>query len=470
MNADLAHLSATELLSGYRRKLFSPVEATRAALDQIRLHNGIFNAFCLIDEEGALAAACKAEKRWMQGQPCGLVDGVPASIKDLLIAKGWPTLRGSKTISPAQAWLEDAPAVARMRENGAIFLGKTTTSEFGWKPLTDSPLTGCTRNPWNSDLTPGGSSGGAAVAAALGMGALHIGTDAAGSIRIPAAFTGIFGLKPTHGRVPAYPPTPNAAIAHVGPITRSVEDAALMLTVLTGYDPRDSYALPREQRDWRIGVERGVVGMRIRYAATIDGALVDPRIAAVVRQAADVFTELGAHVEEGELPVAEAGEALFVAYRVWVRSLIDSIPIAQRSEMDSGLLSIAEDSTGVGLTDFLAAFRIKERVTADLNEYFQSCDLVVMPSVPILPFAVNRLVPESGAYTSWFDWTPFSAPFNFTRVPAASIPCGSVDGLPVGLQVVGPLYREDLVLAGCRAFEVVRPIGLKMPARLAAQR
>jgi aspartyl-tRNA(Asn)/glutamyl-tRNA(Gln) amidotransferase subunit A len=214
---DPAALSATELLRLYRARQLSPVEATRAVLARIERFDPVVNAFCLVDGDLALAAARASEARWQRGEPCGLVDGVPATIKDLILTEGWPTLRGSLAVARDQPWAEDAPATARLREQGAVLIGKTTTPEFGWKAVTDCALTGITRNPWNTSKTPGGSSGGAAVAAALGMGALHVGTDGGGSIRIPAGFTGIFGLKPSFGRVPAYPPSPFGTLAHVGP-------------------------------------------------------------------------------------------------------------------------------------------------------------------------------------------------------------------------------------------------------------
>ncbi|MDH3596510.1 MAG: amidase family protein, partial [Rhodospirillales bacterium] len=244
MTNDPALLTATELLTRFRAGSLSPVEVTEAALARIEAHDTALNAFCLVDAEQALAEARRSEERWRIGAPKGRLDGVPASIKDLLLTKGWPTLRGSKALDPDQPWDEDAPAVARLREHGAVLLGKTTTPEFGWKGVTDSPLTGVTRNPWDPSRTPGGSSGGAAAAVATGMGALAIGTDGGGSIRIPAGFTGIFGLKPSFGRVPAYPLSPFGTVAHLGPMTRSVADAALMLTVLAEPDPRDWYALP----------------------------------------------------------------------------------------------------------------------------------------------------------------------------------------------------------------------------------
>ena len=244
LEQDPALLSATELLDLYRARALSPVEATRACLHRIARLNPRLNAFRMVDEEGAMLAAHASEERWSRSEPIGLLDGIPATVKDLLLTKGWATLRGSRTIDPNQRWEEDAPSVARLREAGAVLLGKTTTPEFGWKGVTDSPLTGITRNPWNPAMTPGGSSGGAAVAAACGMGALHLGTDGGGSIRIPAGFTGIFGFKQSFGRVPAYPPSPFGTLAHVGPMTRTVADAALMLTVISRHDARDWYALP----------------------------------------------------------------------------------------------------------------------------------------------------------------------------------------------------------------------------------
>ena len=253
MKTDLCSLSATDLLRSYAKKQLSPVEATRAVLERIANLNPVLNAFCHLDFDYSLKEARKSEKRWAKGSPQGSLDGVPVSIKDLLLTRGWPTLRGSKTIDPRGPWHDDAPVVARLREHGAVLLGKTTTPEFGWKGVTDSPLTGVTRNPWNLKMTPGGSSGGGAAAVAAGMGPLTVGTDGGGSIRIPCAFTGLFGLKPSFGRVPAWPLSPMGTVAHVGPMTRTVTDAALMMNVLSLPDLRDWHALPHDARDYRIG-------------------------------------------------------------------------------------------------------------------------------------------------------------------------------------------------------------------------
>jgi len=260
MSADqnIAYASAISLLELYRKRALSPVEATQILLDRLEALQPKINAFCIVDHDGALAAARESEQRWQRGDAVGRLDGVPVTIKDLMLMRGFPTLRGSRLVDPDQDWSEDAPAVARLREAGAVILGKTTTPEFGWKALGDSPLTGITRNPWDLSRTPGGSSAGAAAACAAGIGALHLGSDGAGSIRIPAAFTGIFGLKPSFGRVPAYPLSAMGPLAHLGPMARTVADAALMLTVLSQPDHRDSYALPPENTDWSDGIEDGM--------------------------------------------------------------------------------------------------------------------------------------------------------------------------------------------------------------------
>ncbi len=247
---DLADRSAVELLRLYRSGAASPVEATRAVLARIERFNPALNAFCHVAAEDALAAARASEARWKQQTPCGALDGVPVSIKDLILVRGMPTLRGSRTIDPAQPWDVDAPVAARLREAGAVILGKTATPEFGCKGETNSPLTGITRNPWNPERTPGGSSGGTAAAIAAGMGPLSVGTDGAGSVRIPAAFCGNFGLKPSFGRVPAYPLSPFGSVAHLGPHAMSVADAALMMNVIKQPDARDWTSLPPDPSDY----------------------------------------------------------------------------------------------------------------------------------------------------------------------------------------------------------------------------
>ncbi len=453
-------MSAVDLVGHYRAGTLSPVEATEAAVKQIADHDGRFNAFRIVDEESALAVARESEARWSSGAPAGPVDGVPVTVKDLLITRGWSTLRGSKAIDPDQPWSEDAPSVARLRESGAVLLGKTTTPEFGWKGVTDSPLTGITRNPWNSRKTPGGSSGGAAVAAACGMGALHLGTDGGGSIRIPASFAGVVGFKQSFGRVPAHPLSPFGTVAHVGPITRSVTDAALMLSVIARPDARDWYALPYDGRDYLEGIEDGVRGWRIAFSPTLGGYQVDLEVAGLVREAALAFVELGAFVEEAEPEIGSDCRSIFTSH--WfpgAASALRSYSDEQKAQMDPGLVESAAAGERLPLIDYLAAVGAREQLGVRLNMFHQRWDLLLTPTVPLPAFDAGLETPSGRG--SWIGWTPFTYPFNLTRQPAATVPCGLTrDGLPVGLQIVGPLYADAAVLRAARAFEALRPFEL----------
>src|SRR5918997_6980077 len=261
--------TATELVAAYRSRDLSPVEETEATLRRIEERDGELNAFCLVDADSALADARTSEARYARGGPAGPLDGVPVAVKDLLVTKGWPTLRGSTAIDPAGPWDDDAPVVAALRRSGAVIPGKTTTPELGWKGVTDSALTGITRNPWDPSRTPGGSSGGSAAALAAGMVPLALGTDGGGSIRIPCAFTGLPGIKPTFGTVPAWPASPFGPVSHVGPMARTVTDVALLLDVMAEPDSRDWAALPPAGESFADGIEGGGDGLRIAFSATL---------------------------------------------------------------------------------------------------------------------------------------------------------------------------------------------------------
>jgi len=458
MTTDLALASATELVGLYRQKKASPVEVTEAVLARIEAHNPTYNAFCLVDAEAARAAARESEARWAASAANGLVDGVPATVKDLILTRGWPTRRGSKTVPADQPWEDDAPAVARLREHGAVLLGKTATPEYGWKGVTDSPLTGITRNPWNPERTPGGSSGGAAVAAVMGMGALHLGTDGGGSIRIPSAFTGNYGIKATFGRVPAWPASPHGSLANVGPMTRTVADAALMLTVISEPDPRDWLALPPARADYREALVGGIDGLKIAFAPAPGGAKVAPEVAELVAEGARVFEELGAKVEPADPPIAEAAEIFRTHWFAVAAQLVKGIDESDRKLMDPGLLAIAEQGAKIPLDDFVAALAGRRALGFAMHRFLQEYDLLLTPMLPLPAFEVGHAAPPGMGESGWVDWTPFSYPFNLTRQPAASLPLGpTASGLPAALQLVGPLHAEALVLRASRAFEQVRP-------------
>ncbi len=469
MSQDPARLSASELLALYKRKKLSPVETIEAVFSRIQAHNGAVNAFALLDEEGSLAAARASESRWHKGKPEGLLDGVPVTIKDLILTEGWPTLRGSRAVDPKGPWEVDAPATAALRRHRAVLIGKTTTPEFGWKGVTDNGLNGVTRNPWNTELTPGGSSGGAAAACALGMGALHIGTDGGGSIRIPAGFTGIFGIKPSFGRVPAWPLSPFGTVAHVGPMTRTVTDAALMLNVISEYDPRDWHALPEDHADFLEDLSAGIKGLRVAFSPDLGYVEVDPEIAEGVKSALRVLEDLGARVEEVAAPFAPCGPVFLVHWACGASQLMKLFSQDQRSLIDMGLLEMAAYGDHVSLSDYLDAVAARGALGESMQGFHDRYDLLVTPSLPIPAFAAGMEKPESMAADRWADWTPFTYPFNLTQQPACSVPCGfSSGGLPMGMQIVGTKYADALVLKAARAFESARPFEMPDAPRVPA--
>jgi aspartyl-tRNA(Asn)/glutamyl-tRNA(Gln) amidotransferase subunit A len=397
----------------------------------------------------------------------GLLDGVPTSIKDIILTKGWPTLRGSKTVDPKGPWNDDAPAVARLREAGAVLFGKTTTPEFGWKGVTDSPLTGITRNPWNPKKTPGGSSGGSAAAVAAGMGPLTVGTDGGGSIRIPCAFTGLFGIKPTFGRVPAWPLSPFGTVAHLGPMTRTVTDAALMMNVLTQPDARDWHGLPYDKRNYLHGLEEGVTGLRIAYSANLGYAKVDREIAALVKQAARVFEDLGAKVEEADPGFVDQQDVFTLHWFPGAAYVVRGIPPAKRKLMDKGLLQVARAGEKITMQQYQDAVAKRGALGILMNRFHEKYDLLLTPTLPLPAFDAGKEVANVVKERRWTDWTPFSYPFNLTQQPAASIPCGLTKaGLPAGLHIVGPKYGDALVLRAARAYETAKPIALPDLAKL----
>ncbi len=446
--------SATDLLAGFRTGQLSPVQATEAALHRIEQLDGPVNAFCLVDADRALDSARASERRWSRGEPTGLLDGVPVAIKDLLLTRDWPTLRGSVLVDPEQTWSEDAPVVARLREHGAVLVGKTTTPELGWKGVTDSPRTGVTGNAWDPTRTAGGSSGGSATAVALGMVPLAVGTDGGGSIRIPAGFSGIVGLKPTYGRVPLYPASPFGTLSHAGPMTRTVEDAALMMDVLTGFDSRDWSALPTPGDSHQAGLDAGVAGLRIGFSPTLGYVDVDPEVAALVRRAVGVLADLGARVEEVDPGFADPVAAF---HTLWFSGAAKAIEMFERdswAQLDPGLQEIAEIGRAASAGDYLDATAERVRLGALMGRWHQTYAVLLTPTLPLVAFGSGLEVPAGWPERRWTSWTPFSYPFNLTQQPAASVPCGLTPvGLPAGLQVVGPRHADAQVLSIAKAYQ-----------------
>jgi aspartyl-tRNA(Asn)/glutamyl-tRNA(Gln) amidotransferase subunit A len=464
VSEDLADLTATGLVSLYRARKISPVEVIEAVFERIERDNGAINAFCLLDKKAALTAARTSEERWRRGEPAGLVDGVPTSVKDLSFTTGWPTLRASRAIPADGPWDEDSPSVARMREHGAVLFGKTTVPEFATRLITHSEMCGITRNPWNLEKTPGGSSGGASASVAAGMGAIALASDAAGSIRIPVSFTGVFGLKPTFGLVPDYPSSYLGTLAVIGPITRSVEDCALAMTVISEPDHRDPYSLPYTGEDFRTRLDTGVRSLRVAYSPTLGFASVDPEVRTIVDRAADSFASLGANVEIVERVYESPAEVLYTLLGAGLANAFRQFGFTEddRAKMERTVVEAADAGARISLLDYLAAQREREKFGARMRRFFQDYDLLLAPVAAIPAFGVGTEGPTEERYVKLGDWgIALNAGANLAMQPAASVPCGfTADGLPVGLQVIGPIHADGLVLRACRAFEQAHPIRL----------
>jgi aspartyl-tRNA(Asn)/glutamyl-tRNA(Gln) amidotransferase subunit A len=459
MAEDVAFLSATRLLALYRSGAVSPVEVMSDTLRRLECYEGALNAFVLYDPEEAMTQARASEARWRRGEPKGLLDGVPVAIKDTVLTRGWPRLLGSRTIDPNQQWDEDSPVTTRLRAEGALFFGKTTTPEFGWKPVTDSPLSGITRNPWNLECTPGGSSGGSAAAVTAGICPLAVGTDAGGSIRIPAAFCGIVGLKPTFGRVAVYPPSVFGDVAHVGPMARTVEDTALMLDAIKGPDSRDWHSLPDDRIAYHDRVSEGSLeGKRVALSPTLGLAEPAPAVRTAIERAADVFAELGAVVECAD-PFPQSPKEIFDTLALAAFWALLRVQTAEAvTLMDPGLVALCRRGAAVTQEEYVAAVTRRAALGQAVRLFFDRFDLLLSPTMPIPAAYADPREDDAPNPANFPRWMPYTSPFNLTKNPSCSIPCGLVDGLPIGLQVTGPLFDDLSVLQACRAFEAARGV------------
>lgn len=443
-------ITATELTKAYASGETSPVEAAQDALSAIEKRDGELNAYCLVDAESALRQAKASEQRWRDGAQLSPLDGVPTSIKDMFLTERWPTLRGSKCVDPGQPWDVDSPVAARLRESGAVLLGKTTTPELAWKAVTDGPLTGITRNPADPSKTTGGSSGGSAAAVAAGMGVLSVGTDGGGSVRIPASFCGIVGFKPTHGRIPLFPASPFGPLSHAGPMTRTVSDTALMMDVLSRTDHRDPAALPPFQGSYL----RAVSGLRVAFSPDLGYVNVDPEVAGIVAEAVSVLEKLGHDVTQADPGFTDPLDAFEVLWSTGAAQWLETFPTGSDTLVDPGLLGMWRKGLTHSAADYLEATAIRAALGILMGEFHSRFDVLITPTVPIPAFEAGHDIPPGSALTGWPQWTPFTYPFNMTQQPAISIPAGTTSaGLPVGLQIVGPRHADDVVLGVANALE-----------------
>jgi aspartyl-tRNA(Asn)/glutamyl-tRNA(Gln) amidotransferase subunit A len=467
MNAtDLAYTPATDLIARIRSKALSPVEVTRAVLERIEQTNPKINAFVTVTGDTALVAARAAESAVMKGERLGPLHGVPVSIKDLALVKDVPAKFGSAVFEQRIGEV-DAPFVRRLREAGAILTGKTSTPEFGWKALGDSPLTGITRNPWNTAMTSGGSSAGAGAAAAAGLGPLHQGSDGAGSVRVPSAFCGIYGLKPTFGRVPMWPVSNTDSASHVGPMTRTVADAALMLAVMAGPDDWDRQSLDAPPADYVGRLRDGVKGLRVGWSLDLGCCRVDPEIGQVARRAAEAFQELGSTVEDAKVSLPDTREMIHLMWNAHYAGNYAPFLEKFRARMDPGLVAALEDGRRYTAEAYVEMRGRKHAYCDAVRALFDTYDLLLTPTVSVAAFEVGRLNPAHFPQHAWdwFPWAGFSYPFNFTGQPAATVPAGfTASGMPVGLQIVGRRLADLQVLQASAAFEEARPWAAKRPA------
>lgn len=457
MDDSVAYLSADELIALYRRRELSPVDVARSTLDRIDRLNPAINAFTTVTPELAMAQAAAAEQAYADGSAAVLA-GVPMSIKDLTPTRGIRTARGS-LVDPDWVPAEDAPVVERLYAAGTVMLGKTNTPELGWKGDSGNRVFGPTFNPWLRDRTAGGSSGGAAAAVAAGLGPLAQGSDGAGSIRIPASFCGTFGFKQSFGLVPQYPPSAVGDLSHIGPITRTVRDAALMLNAIVGADARDRLSWS-SGIDYLHGIDDGVHGLRIAWSPTLGYATVDPEVLVLTEAAALAFQDLGAEVEEVNPDLPDPAPIIDAMWSGAMAGYFEGRLDTVRDKIDQGLLAVVERIQTLPAGPLAQAQQQRNTYYTGMREFMQAYDLLLTPTMPLTAFTAGLDEPDDWQRSTHapLDWTPFTFPFNLTGQPAATVPCGfDSQGLPVGLQIVGRWKDDPTALRAAAAFEAARP-------------
>jgi aspartyl-tRNA(Asn)/glutamyl-tRNA(Gln) amidotransferase subunit A len=463
---DLCFTPATELVGAIRAKKLSSVEITATVLDRIKSLEPKLNGFAYLAADEAMDAAAQADSALAKGASLGPLHGVPVTIKDLEPVRGMP-FEGGTYLRRGEVAPADNVVVARLRNAGAIILGKTTTPEFGWKGVSQSPVTGITHNPWRLGMNAGASSSGAGVGAAAGYGPLHQGSDGAGSIRMPAHFCGVFGMKPTYGRVPQSPMAPSDYTVHLGPMTRTVADAAMMLKIMAGRHPDDQSSLEAPPADYPGMLTSRPRAPRIAFSPDLGHARVDPEVAELVRKAVTSFeTDLGCRVEQVRTPWGPKGpELVRFFWPAHYQRHADRIP-ELGDKMDPGFIACIEAGSHITMSDYQKKRLVKYAYCAEIHHFFEDWDFLLTPAVSVAAFPAEKLQPAHWPQHpwDWMSWAEFSYPFNMSQNPAASIPCGfTADGLPVGLQIVGRRCDDLGVLQMSAAFEAARPWASRRP-------
>lgn len=450
MSVEFDFMSAVDMKRHIARKEISPVELAKRALAAAEETQSTLNAFSTLMPEAALAAAKSAEDAVMRGQPLGLLHGIPVSVKDLIAVAGVTYASGSKAMASNIA-VSDAPSVERLKQAGAVIIGKTTTSEFGCKPVGDNLLTGITRNAWNPEKTPGGSSAGAAASVAAGITPFALGTDGGGSIRIPCSLSGLAGIKGHFGRVPVWPASATPTLAHVGPIARSMQDAALLFSAIAGYDARDPFSVAGPVPDVMGGAQASVKGLRIAYSATFGYAKPDPSVVKVVEEAVRKLETLGCDVEQVDRifdkdPIDLWTAEFYAGVGIKLRHFVEN----QRDMLDPAVADVLERALSQDMRDYYTKVFERYAFRDQVRTLFEKYDVLVSPVVPVSSLDVGVNIPAHLADRNLVSWVYYTYPFNLTGQPAGTVCAGVAgDGMPVGLHIVGRALGEyDVVRLG----------------------
>lgn len=464
MASGLLYKPATELKALIAAKQVSPVEIVDAAIARLHDTEPKLNSFVTLTEDVAREAARAAEEAIMRGEVHGLLTGLPVSVKDLIAMGGVKCTFGSRTQAENVA-LADAPCVERLRAHGACILGKTTTAEFGCKAVGDSPLTGVTRNPWNLEKTPGGSSAGAAASVAAGVTPFALGTDGGGSVRIPGSFTGLFAIKPHFARIPIFPVSATTTLSHVGPMSRTVRDAALLLQATAGFDARDPFAVAQPVPDFLAACDQPVKGLRVAWSPTLGYARPDPEVLQICERAAKRFADFGCEVELVETVMQEDPEEIWMAEfyggaGTRLKPVLDTEP----ELLDPAVRETLAQALDRPMADYYARVFDRYSFRETMRAFFTRYDLLLSPALPVPAFDAGLDTPPGDPDANIVSWVRYSYPFNLTGTPAATVPAGfTAAGLPVGLQIAAGALREDVIFAAAAAFEEACPWADRRP-------
>jgi Asp-tRNA(Asn)/Glu-tRNA(Gln) amidotransferase A subunit family amidase len=453
MADDFSFMTALEMRHLIATKQVSPVEIAESTLRRVEASQPVLNAFVTVTPDLALEAARQAETAVMAGEDQGLLTGIPLSIKDLTAVKGVRFTSGSRTLADFIASV-DSPASERVKAHGASIVGKTTTTEFGCKGSSDSPLTGQTRNPWNLTKTTGGSSSGAGASVAAGHTPFALGTDGGGSVRIPSSFCGLFGIKAHFGRVPVFPAAATPTLAHVGPLARTVRDAALLLTAISGFDARDPASVAAEVPDYLGACERSPRGLRIAWSPTLGYARPTREVAEIAGTAARTFEEFGCTVELVEAVFDDPIELWMAEFYAGVGTRLKKTLTENRAVIDPAVAAVLDKALDQTIDAYYERVFARYEFREKLRQFFEKFDLLMTPTTPVVAFDLGRDVPAELDDANIVSWVAYTYPINLCGLPAASIPCGFTRaGLPVGLHVVAGALRETDIFSAAATFE-----------------